>query len=214
MTDILYSTGPVQYIAFTIISFLLGAFIGKLFGGPSFKAMREEEEKLKVRLMEAERLLSERTERLWGNLRSLGKGLGSQSDSHLETWDHRNRADMLDIANQYADEPIEDTPQEGEELEETIIYSSIPEADPLSELSAKRKVQVKKLAGVDTKIKTLTSFVGLEEERPVLGKKYRVFIENGKVFKSSPVTDITGNFIRTKNSIYEINVLLPNGMIS
>jgi hypothetical protein len=200
MVGIIYSTWILQYIALATVGFFLGFLIRKLLDGPCIRTMKEQIKELTMHLMEAERLLSERAEGLW------------KSDTSSGIGDGYTRAVRDATTDQISEERIEFPVPEREEFEKTIVDLDIREAEQLSELSANRKVRIRKLSGIDTKIKLLTSFVGFEEERPVVGKKYRVFTQDGKVFSSSPVSTISGNFIRTKNSIYEIEEFMPSGV--
>jgi hypothetical protein len=54
---------------------------------------------------------------------------------------------------------------------------------------------------------------GFEYIPPIVGQPYRIYIGDGKNFKTSPVRDIkeayNGILIKTKNSIYRIRYLGP-----
>jgi len=160
--------------------------------------------------MEAERRLSERAEVLWNDFKHFDIPPAPRLDSPSEIWNRYDRSARKAGTDQISEQRIESAVAEREEFEETIVGLNIQEAERLSELLIKRKVRIRKLSGMDTKIKLLTSFVGFEEERPVVGKEYRVLTQDERVFSSSPVANITGNFIRTQNSIYEIEELRPS----
>lgn len=199
-----------QYIALAIVGFLVGFLICRLSDGPSIRTMKEQIEDLTALLMEAERLLSEKAEVLWNDSNHFDIPPAPGLDSPSEIWNRYNRSARNSGTDRISEQRIESAAAESEEFEETIVGLNIQEAERLSELSIKRKVRIRKLSGMDTKIKLLASFVGFEEERPVVGKEYRVLTQDEKVFSSSPVANITGNFIRTQNSIYEIEELMPS----
>ena len=53
--------------------------------------------------------------------------------------------------------------------------------------------------------------IGWEHEAPQRGKSYIIYLENGKMLKTSPVEDVIENFhaiiVKTTNSIYQVKYL-------
>ena len=74
----------------------------------------------------------------------------------------------------------------------------------------RRKVKITKVLGKKTGIKLQSSFVGLEEMPPKVGKSYRVYVESGKVLRTTPVSQVLPDFIKTENSLYRIEILGNN----
>ena len=73
-----------------------------------------------------------------------------------------------------------------------------------------RKVSLRKVAELDEKVKA-GSLIGWECATPEKGQPYMVHLQDGAVFRTSPVQEIEetemGVVIRTENSIYEARYL-------
>jgi hypothetical protein len=71
-----------------------------------------------------------------------------------------------------------------------------------------RKVRIIKLSGrKGASLDIQSSLIGWEEDRPKIGKHYRVFKEDGGVFRSALVTKVAHDHFQTQNSLYQIEVL-------
>ena len=77
-------------------------------------------------------------------------------------------------------------------------------------ITSRRKVKITKVLGKRTGIKLQASFVGVEDTPPEVGKSYRVFVESGKMLRTTPVSQVLPDFIKTQNSLYKIEVLRSN----
>jgi hypothetical protein len=110
-------------------------------------------------------------------------------------------------------QPVQDGdgPDDSITHEETLEDSSVVPAHQEAETSGlsqeKRRVRIKKVIGDDRKIKLQTTFLGLEENPPALGRPYRVSIGEGKVLCTSEVAQITERYVQTQNSVYELEVI-------
>jgi hypothetical protein len=71
-----------------------------------------------------------------------------------------------------------------------------------------RHVRITKMGGKKgAKLAVETAILGWEEDRPQIGKNYRVFKEDGGVFRSAVVTKVTDDQFHTVNSLYRLEVL-------
>lgn len=48
---------------------------------------------------------------------------------------------------------------------------------------------------------------GWENNEPQLGKSYLIFQESGRVVRTSPLTRISGDFLQTRNSLYQLEII-------
>jgi hypothetical protein len=71
-----------------------------------------------------------------------------------------------------------------------------------------RKVRLIKIRGSHGLVSRLPlPIIGLELAPPLLGERYLVIRERGTLLCTSPVTSISDRHIRTRNSVYQIEVL-------
>ncbi len=71
-----------------------------------------------------------------------------------------------------------------------------------------RKVRITKVSGrKGARLGLQIVIVGWEEERPCVGKNYRLFKEDGGIFRSALVTRVTEDYFQTQNSLYRLEVL-------
>jgi len=65
------------------------------------------------------------------------------------------------------------------------------------------RVTVTKIKGIDgSRFPEGTCREGWEEFEPVVGRRYFILLENGKVFRTGKVLKIDGNVFETKDSVY------------
>lgn len=70
-----------------------------------------------------------------------------------------------------------------------------------------RRVRIKKVKGKESgSIDTGTVIEGWEEARPRVGRSYRVFRDDGGVFRSAVVVRVGQGMFETKNSVYTLEV--------
>lgn len=67
-----------------------------------------------------------------------------------------------------------------------------------------RKVRLTKMSGDKSQGKAI---VGWEDKAPLVGQGYRVFREDGGIILTSVVIKVASGEIRTRNSVYQIEVL-------
>lgn len=68
-----------------------------------------------------------------------------------------------------------------------------------------RRVRVTKIMGEDNKgIRPHESVLGFEKTPPKTGECYRIVLEKGGLFRSSPVKWTAHGFIHTLNSLYMV----------
>jgi hypothetical protein len=178
-----------EFIVFGAVAFLLGFLTRRFLNKRLTHEMLVEIEDLRKRLRSARRLLSSK-----------------QSSTRLE----KGRQD------QGHDAQVE-LAQRGEDLSIKDTMGSPPDHGPRnsahrgmtakSYLTQKRMVRLVKLFGKEGKVNQYSSIVGLEEAPATVGRKYRVVQENGFVFSTSTVTKVGRGYIRTQNSVYEIDLL-------
>lgn len=72
-----------------------------------------------------------------------------------------------------------------------------------------RKVRLTKAS--QTKKGADAAVVGWEESPPALGKSYKIFTDTGGVFRTSILVKVAPGYIRTRNSLYEVQVLEVRG---
>jgi hypothetical protein len=71
-----------------------------------------------------------------------------------------------------------------------------------------RKVQVIKMSGrKNAQVEVQSAVVGWEESRPRVGKNYRIFKDDGGIFRSAVVVKVIPGFFQTQNSLYRVEVL-------
>lgn len=70
----------------------------------------------------------------------------------------------------------------------------------------RRKIRITKLSGIGMR-ESHTSIVGYEEHPPEKGKEYRFFSEQGTVFETSSVMQVSPRYLQTENATYEIEVI-------
>lgn len=71
-----------------------------------------------------------------------------------------------------------------------------------------RKVRVTKVRGKkDSGLEARLAVEGWEEARPKVGSTYRVFRDDGGVFRSGTVIKVAKDLFQTRNSVYKIEVL-------
>jgi hypothetical protein len=71
-----------------------------------------------------------------------------------------------------------------------------------------RKVKITKLSGKEgASVDVQSTLIGWEEARPRVGKNYRVFKEDGGIFRSALVVKMFPGHFQTQNSVYRIEVL-------
>lgn len=78
--------------------------------------------------------------------------------------------------------------------------------DTTSTPNRRRKVRITKLSGLGMR-ESHTAIVGFEEHPPEEGKEYRFFSEQGTLFQTSPVVQVSLRYFRTQDATYEIEVL-------
>jgi hypothetical protein len=78
----------------------------------------------------------------------------------------------------------------------------------LARAKALRKVRITKMRGkIPSRVAVRASVVGWEAKRPRVGKKYRLYKDDGGVFRSALVTEVKPGFFQTRNSLYRVEVL-------
>jgi hypothetical protein len=71
-----------------------------------------------------------------------------------------------------------------------------------------RKVRVTKMSGrKGAQVEVQSSVVGWEEMRPRVGKSYRLFKDDGGVFRSAVVMKVVPGYFQTQNSLYRVEVV-------
>jgi hypothetical protein len=116
-------------------------------------------------------------------------------------------ADLVDLKNQLGRREEDRTL--GEMLCSTIESIAENIGRPVSQVGLDsddepRKVRVRK---VGKKNGDRNVGVGWEECFPLIGKRYSVFMDDGRVFRTSVVTKVNAERIYTRNSLYQIEVL-------
>lgn len=74
-----------------------------------------------------------------------------------------------------------------------------------------RKVKITKVFGQDNGIELGSSFIGLEQHLPEVGRTYNVIIEQDKIFRSSHVKQYGTGYIRTEEALYQLEVISDKG---
>jgi len=69
----------------------------------------------------------------------------------------------------------------------------------------RRRVRLTRLGG--GKGETHRVIEGWENREPQLGKSYLIFQESGRVVRTSPLTRISGAFLQTRNSLYQLEII-------
>lgn len=77
-----------------------------------------------------------------------------------------------------------------------------------ADYTRKRKVRLRRCGGGLQILDTIIE--GWEQQPPVVGKSYVVLQENGRFIRTSSITKITGKFLHTRNSVYELEILEQN----
>jgi len=77
----------------------------------------------------------------------------------------------------------------------------------LKKQSVPRLVKITKAGRNKRSQEAIHTSIGWEAEEPRVGKNYRLFKEDGGVFHSAQVTEVTSDCFQTQNSLYRIEVL-------
>jgi hypothetical protein len=197
--------GWIREVQWEVFAFCLGFFLSWILGGRLIDRVKKEKKDLKYRLQNEEGLLSGRLSSIWPEHEGSHRSNNSQKDLVAERTNPSAGETMESPLGQKVEEPDKISVARTRVLQESLLEQDVQER--LSDSTRRRKVRITKRYGRDNKIKLQTSLVGLEDKPPDVGKNYRVFTKDGKVFTSSPVTKVAGKLIHTKNSTYEIDVL-------
>jgi hypothetical protein len=173
-------------IVILVAVFVAGFLVSKIWGRRSIHEMKEEMETLRMRLLGAEHLLSEKAMQSWQGINTLDTASGRQAA------DVRGGMDRLD-------------------LDKTGISSGKRKRSKGSGAMVQpergQKVRLTKVIGPEDGIKLQFPLLGLEEAAPVVGESYRMLKEDGGTFCTSVVTKISPGYIQTLNSVYKIERL-------
>jgi len=164
----------------------LGFLSCRLLGRRAIREWREEIEELWQQLGNAERLISRhlvsRTARAAKATSGPTEPLSPVSESRREV-----------IASEVSD----DVAAEKGLLEPRLIPA--------------RKVKITKVFGQDNGIELGSSFIGLEQHLPEVGRIYNVITEQDKIFRSSHVKQYGTGYIRTEEALYQLEVISDKG---
>lgn len=134
----------------------------------------------------------------------------------LQILERISRGEEADFTERYADlVGMKDRlgrRQEDRKLGESLCATIEAIASNLGQLVGKerrlRKVRITKMSGErSSQMQVQTSVVGWEENRPQVGKSYRLFKDDGGLFRSARVIKVTPDYFQTQNSVYRIEVL-------
>ncbi len=95
----------------------------------------------------------------------------------------------------------------GEALCATVgaIACNVAQQGPGSYQGGRRRVRLTRLGG--GKGQTHRVIEGWENGEPQLGKSYLIFQDSGRVVRTSPLTRVSGAFLQTRNSLYQLEIL-------
>jgi hypothetical protein len=78
----------------------------------------------------------------------------------------------------------------------------------LKEEQSNRNVRITQASGKnETPLRSFITIEGWEAEQPKVGEIYRVYLHDGGVFATSPVTAVKSDYFKTQNSLYRIEIL-------
>lgn len=95
----------------------------------------------------------------------------------------------------------------GEALCATVgaIACNVAQKGTQGQQASRRRVRLTRLGG--GKGETHRVIEGWENGEPQLGKSYLIFQESGRVVRTSPLTRISGGFLQTRNSLYQLEII-------
>jgi hypothetical protein len=134
----------------------------------------------------------------------------------LQILEKVSQGDEIDFTEHYADlVGMKDRigrRQDDRKVGESLCLAIEALADNIAHLLSKekglRKVRVTKMSGKkEGRVKVQSSLVGWEEMRPHVGRTYRVFKDDGGVFRSAVVTKVLPGYFQTQNSVYRLDVV-------
>ena len=177
----------LRFIVSGVVVFCVGFVLRRILGGRLMSKKREEIQELRKRLQGAERVLE--GEKRPEPEEDIGNGSMDEVVS-LETVNHREIEDH-DI--------IEDSgTSEGVEPAELWEMYHRPEH---------RRVVITRLSGPKNAGARLhIPLSGIEIAPPVVGKCYKVELDDGRLLRTPPLTEISNRYICTHNSLYKIEV--------
>jgi hypothetical protein len=184
----LWSNLQLKFVIFPIVAFILGFLIRRFLNKRFINEMNDETEDLRNRLRSAKRLLS----REYQPLAKHGEVYGEQ-ESRVEE------------ASPGDDSSVKDTMETA--LDRGDTTSIHPDSTDQPPPGQKRTVRLVKVFGKESKTKLPSTIVGIEEVPPEVGRSYRVIQGDGSAFCTSTVTKVGIGYIRTENSVYEIEVV-------
>ncbi|MEJ5376571.1 MAG: hypothetical protein WHX93_08330 [bacterium] len=126
-----------------------------------------------------------------------------------------SRGEQVDFTEAYADlVGLKDQlgrRKEDRELGEALcvtvgaIACNVAQRGSSGQQMGRRRIRLTRLGG--GKGETHRIIEGWENEEPRVGKSYLIFQEGGRVLRTSPLTRISGAFVQTRNSLYQIEIL-------
>jgi hypothetical protein len=95
----------------------------------------------------------------------------------------------------------------GEALCATIgaIACNVTQTGTRDQQTGKRRVRLTRLGGGKGELNKVIE--GWEDGEPRVGKSYRVFQDSGRVIRTSPLTRVSGEFLQSRNSLYQLEVI-------
>lgn len=159
--------------------------------------------------------LSMERERRKGPRRGADEAL-RQAVEAIEALDRLAKGEKVDFGEYYADLVAMRNSlgrrSEDKQLADSLCTTLESLANNIQELlqngRALRRVRIKKVRGKESvAIGPGTVIEGWEEARPQVGRSYRVFRDDGGVFRSAVVVKVGKGMFETKNSVYAIEVL-------
>ena len=184
----LWSSLQLKFVIFPIFAFILGFLIRRFLNKRFLNEMNDEIEDLRNRLRSAKKLLSREYQPL---------------ARHGEVY--AEKKSRVEAASPGDDPSIKDTMETALDRGETT--SIHPDSTDQSPPRRKRTVRLVKVFGKESKTKLPSTIVGIEEMPPEVGRSYRLIQGDGSAFCTSTVTKVGVGYIRTENSVYEIEVV-------
>jgi hypothetical protein len=172
-------------------AFVLGFHIRKAMDTQAFQGLHREIEALETSLQGAETLLSAKVAQTW---------------NQIEGFDQDRDSGDAGLANQDDEPDVEDADVSApEDLAEEDNFLDLALGDDGADDG---RVCIKKVIGRDDRmVKLYACMSGLAQNRPVVGERYRILLEDGSVLNTSVVTKVLPGYIQTINSVYEIEAL-------
>lgn len=184
----LWSSLQLKFVIFPIVAFILGFLIRRFLNKRFLNEMNDEIEDLRNRLRSAKRLLSREYQPLAKDVQVFGE--------------QKSRVEVASLGDDFSlKDTMETAPDRGEK---TGIHPDSTDQEPPPQ---KRTVRLVKVFGKERKTKLPSTVVGIEEVPPEVGRSYRVIQGDGSAFCTSTVTKVGVGYIRTENSVYEIEVV-------